>query len=142
MVLNEKPDGNLGLYGCEEISWFGTIELYGRTYGMALYPMDGYVDADGLYHYEEGWKIFRNRFKVRDGELRRCHPGKVLASGADKGTWIFETGEFESFGTVEHATWRFRTWHGRSVYQQGVTEPIMFENLGEVFGFYGTFELL
>ncbi|MDJ0952384.1 MAG: hypothetical protein QNJ81_01770 [Acidimicrobiia bacterium] len=142
MVLNEKPDGTLGQYGCEEISWFGTIELYGRTYGMALYPIDGYLGDDGLYHYEESWRIFRNTFKLRDGFLKRCEPGKVLAAGEDAGTWSLDTGEFESYGVVEFATWRFRHWQGHTVRQQGITEPIDFGDLEDVFGFYGTFELL
>ncbi len=142
MVLNEKPEGGFGLYGCEDISWFGSIDLYGRTYGMALYSLGGYEGDDGLFHYEEGWKIFRGEFKLRDGMLKRCQPGKVLASGVDEGQWSLDTGEFESYGTVDFATWRFRTWQGRTVHQQGVTELIIVEDLGEVFGFYGTLELI
>lgn len=142
MVLNEKPEGGLGLYGCEEISWFGTIELHGRTFGMALYPIDGYDGDDGLYHYEEGWKVFTGKFKVKDGELKRCTPGRVIASGVDEGVWALDTGAFESFGTVEYATPPLRSWQGQAVHQSGVTEPIFVKGLGEVFGFYGSLELI
>lgn len=141
MLLNEDADGNLGLYGCEEISWFGTIVLHGKTYGMALYPIDFYEGEDGLAYYEEGWKIFTKRFKLRDGELKRCHPGRVLAAGTDKGTWDMATGGFESTGLVDYASRRFRCWDGRTVHQDGVVELVSFFGLENVFGFYGNFSL-
>lgn len=140
MVLNQNDDGSFGRYGCDGISWFGTIELYGKTYGMALYPISSYVEGDTLY-YEEGWKIFTGKFKIKDGELKRCRPGRVLAAGVDEGVGSFVTGEFESYGTVDYASRPFRCWRNRTVYQQGVTQPISAFGLENVLGFYGSLQL-
>jgi hypothetical protein len=141
MVLNESPDGSFGLYGCEDMSWFGTIEIYGHTLGMGLYSIDSYMGDDGLLHYQEGWKIFTGTFNFREGMLKRCEPGGLLVSGVDSGTWSLATGEFESFGTVDYVSSRFRDWAGRTVHQEGVTELISGLGLEDVFGFFGSLEL-
>lgn len=142
MVLNQNDDGSLGLYGCEDISWFGTIELYGHTLGMALYSMGGYDGDDGLFHYKEGWRIFTGKFKVKDGQLKRCEPGALLAAGVDEGVWEMETGEFESYGTVDYASPRLRHWTGRTVYQDGVTGPgVSVSGVEDAFGLIGSLQL-
>lgn len=141
MVLNEKPDGGFGLYGCEDISWFGTIELHGHTFGMALYSLGGYED-DGLVYYEEGWRIFTGKFKVKDGQLKRCAPGKLMAAGIDEGIWHLDTGEFESSGTVDHASRPFRSWEGRTVHQDGVTGPgVSVAGVVDAYGLIGSLQL-
>ena len=68
MVLNEMPGtGQFGQFGCPEISWFGTIELAGTTYGMALYPLPGRITGNGnILHYEEGWKVWTGSFTLND----------------------------------------------------------------------------
>ena len=138
MALNIDLATDANLYGCEKISWFGTIELYGKTYGMALYSISGEVADDGLYYYEEGWKIFTKKFKVKDGELKRCHPGRVVAAGADKGVWNITTGEFESEGSVDAAKGRFKSWYGKTVMQDGVApQPVSVAGLEDVPGLIG-----
>ena len=68
MALNNNPDPfgipTPGLYGCEEISWFGTIAIDGKTFGMALYANPDYAGA--FPAYGEFWKIFTGKFKTKD----------------------------------------------------------------------------
>lgn len=138
MALNIDLATDANLYGCEEISWFGTVELYGRTYGMALYSISGGVGDDGLFHYVEGWRIFTGKFQVKDGELKKCAPGTVMAAGVDTGTWDIATGEFESEGTVDYAKGRFRSWYGTTVGQDGVApQPVSVAGLEDVPGLIG-----
>jgi hypothetical protein len=109
---------------------------------MALYPIDFYIDADGLAHYEEAWQIFTGKFKVKDGELKRCAPGVVLAAGVDEGVWDVATGEFESFGTVDYASRRLRHWEGHTVRQDGVTGPgVSVAGVEDAYGLIGSLEL-
>ena len=137
MVLN-LDDAGANLYGCDEISWFGTIDLYGKTYGMALYSISGQVADDGLFHYEEGWRIFTGKFRVKDGELKRCHPGRVVAAGTDEGVWNMSTGYFESVGSVDDARGRFKHWFGKTVIQDGVApQPVSVAGLEDVPGLKG-----
>lgn len=138
MALNVDLETDANLYGCEEISWFGTIELYGRTYGMALYGVSGGFEDDGLYHYVEGWRIFTGRFQVKDGELKHCAPGSVMAAGVDIGVWNIATGAFESQGSVDYAKGRFTSWYGMTVGQDGVApQPVSVAGLENVPGLIG-----
>lgn len=138
MALNIDLATGAHVYGCDEISWFGTIELYGKTHGMALYSISGGVEADGLFHYEEGWRIFTEKFSVKDGELMDCDPGRLLAAGTDVGVWDTSTGKFESVGTVDDATGRFRSWFGTTVMQDGVApQPVSVAGLHNVPGLIG-----
>ena len=138
MALNVDLETDANLYGCEDISWFGTIELYGKTYGMALYSISGEVADDGLYYYEEGWKIFKGKFKVKDGALKRCHPGRLVAAGTNAGVWDTSTGYFESVGSVDYAIGRFRKWHQKTVMQNGFApQPVSVAGLEEVPGLIG-----
>ena len=138
MALNVDLETGANLYGCEEISWFGTIDLYGRTYGMALYSISGEVGEDGLYYYQEGWRIFTGKFRVKDGELKRCHPGRVVAAGVDSGVWDISTGYFESVADVDYAIGRFRSWYGKTVMQNGFApQPVSVAGLEDVPGLIG-----
>ena len=104
MVLNQDPvTGEFGLYGCEEISWFGSIDIKGTTYGMALYPLPGRTTGTVL-HYEEGWKVWTDEFTLTDGVLDTCEPGEYLLSGTDTGAGSFKNGTFRSNGTVDEAS--------------------------------------
>lgn len=149
MVLNEDPDTlELGFYGCDGISWFGSIEIDETIYGMALYPLALNVNASGtLFHYEEGWKVWDEEFTLTYDEgaqryyLDSCEPGDVLLSGTDSGVWTAKTGKFRSNGTVEDAMEPFGDWLGRHVHQDGVIEPIDFADLEDVLGFYGDLRL-
>ena len=139
MVLNApSPGAALGHYGCEDISWFGTIEIGSKTFGMALYADFDYV-GEGVFpsvEYGESWKIFTRQFRVRDGELRRCAPGRVVMAGYDEGVWNVDTGVFQSVGDVEYATRRFKRWDGYKVSQGGTAEPgVSVAGVENAFGF-------
>ena len=143
MVLNQDPaTGELGLFGCSEISWFGTIELAGATYAMALYPLPGRTTGQGtILHYEEGWKVWTGSFTIGDDlSLVDCEPGDVVLSGVDTGTGSFRTGKFRSNGTVDSASDPFADWQGRRVHQDGVIGPIEYQGM-PVLGFYGDLRL-
>ena len=148
MVLNQDPvTQEFGLFGCSDISWFGTIELDGTTYGMALYPLPGRVTGNGtILHYEEGWKVWTGSFDlsydaVSDGLiLDECEPGEVVLAGVDSGTGSFRTGKFRSNGTVDEADDPFTQWLGRRVHQDGIIGPIEYQEL-PLFGFYGDLRL-
>lgn len=143
MVLNQDPvTGEFGLFGCSEISWFGTIELDDTTYGMALYPRPGRTTGQGaILHYEEGWTVWTGSFTINaDGSLEDCEPGDVVLSGVDSGTGSFRTGKFRSNGTVDEAYDPFAHWLGRRVHQDGIIGPIEYQGL-PLFGFYGDLRL-
>jgi|GEM_PF-2738706 len=141
MILNAEGDGPLGYYGCEEISWFGTVEIDGKTFGMALYPDFDYVGPGGpLYEYGEYWKIFTGKFKAKDGVLKRCAPGRVVMEGYDEGVWDMGSGLFESFGTVDYAAGYFKWWDGYEVRQDGLIGPgVSVAGIEDAYGFHGTF---
>lgn len=145
MVLNQDPDTlELGLHGCSEISWFGSIEIDDTTYGMALYPLPGrFTGRDMVLHYEESWKVWSEEFSLSDeGLVEDCTPGVVLLSGTDSGLWTMKNGKFRSNGVVEEAFEPFEDWQGRQVHQDGVIGPIDFGGLeGVVIGFYGDLRL-
>jgi hypothetical protein len=146
MILNVEvptdPTSPLGYYGCDDISWFGTIEIDGKTFGMALYPDFEY---DGPLDYGEGWKIFSGTFKVdKDGMLKRCAPGRVVMEGHDEGVYDPSTGEFASNGDVEYAVGYFKWWgDGYKVRQGGTTGfGVSVAGVENAFGFdNGTFEV-
>jgi len=150
MVLNVEdpadPSSPLGYYGCEDISWFGTIKIKGKTFGMALYADPNYV-GPGVFpgvEYGEGWKIFTGKFRVKDGELKRCAPGRVLMAGYDIGTWDPGSGVFNSVGGVEYATRYFKRWgDGYKVRQGGTSGPgVSVAGVEDAFGFDdGFFEI-
>jgi hypothetical protein len=142
MVLNEDLEtGEVGPFGCPEISWFGTIELAGTTYGMALYPLPGRITGqDTILHYEEGWKVWTEPFTIEEEALVSCEPGDVVLSGVDSGTASFRTGKFRSNGTVDIAADPFAQWLGRRVHQDGIIGPIEYQSL-PLFGFYGDLRL-
>jgi hypothetical protein len=147
MVLNNNPDPPPapripGFYGCEEISWFGTIVIDGKTFGMALYSDPDYVGLPG--EYGEDWKIFTGKFKTKDGVLKRCSPGRVLMAGYAEGYVDFGDGNppfpFESEGTVDYAAGYFKWWDGYDVYQDGLIGPgVSVAGLVDAFGFHGNF---
>ena len=139
MILNAEGDGPLGYYGCEDISWFGTIEIDGKTFGMALYADPDYV-GPGTFpgvEYGEGWKIFTGKFKVKDDVLKRCAPGRVVMAGYDTGVWDPVGGDFQSVGDVEYAAGYFKWWRdGYKVRQSGTTGPgVSVAGVENAFGF-------
>jgi hypothetical protein len=143
MVLNQDPaTGEFGLFGCPGISWFGTVELAGTTYGMALYPLPGRFTGqdDMVFHYQEAWKVWSGLFTLTGGILQNCEPGEVVLSGLDVGTGILANAKFRSNGTVDEAHAPFADWLGRRVHQDGIIGPIDYQGL-PLFGFYGDLRL-
>ena len=142
MVLNQDPvTGEFGAFGCSDISWFGTIELAGTTYGMALYSIEGRFTGNGtVLQYEEGWAVWTGQF-VLDQELKLvdCEPGEVVLAGVDRGTGSGND-KFRSNGTVDQADDPFSQWLGRRVHQDGVVGPIEYQDL-PLFGFRGNLRL-
>jgi hypothetical protein len=148
MVLNQFAPGEFGLYGCEGISWFGSVDIEGTTYGMALYPLPGRFTGDGtILHYEEGWKVWTGEFTLTYDQLNdkyvldTCEPGDYVLAGTDKGVGSFKTGKFRSNGTVDEAYAPFAEWLDRKVHQDGVIGPVDFGDLVGVVGFYGDLRL-
>ena len=152
MILNvedpDDPDSPLGYYGCDDISWFGTVEIDGKTFGMALYGDPNYEPPGDVAFpevaYGEGWRIFTGKFKVKDGELKRCAPGRVVMEGYDEGVWNVLSGEFRSEGDVEDAAGYFKRFaNGYKVSQSGTTGPgVSVAGVEDAFGFdNGVFEV-
>lgn len=142
MVLNQDlATGEFGLFGCPEIAWFGTIELAGRTYGMALYPLPGRLTGNGtILPYEEEWKVWTGSFDLAydadkdEFSLDECEPGDFVLAGVDSGTGSFNSPKFRSNGTVDEAYAPFAHWLGRRVHQDGSTGPIDYQGM-TLFGF-------
>ena len=142
LALNQDAEGNFGLYGCPEISWFGTVVLDDTTYGMALYPI-GSVFPGKTQHWEESWTIFSEEFTVEGGELVSCEPGDVVLSGYEKGVIAFTNphGKFHMTGIVEDASGPYEEWIGRRSYQEGEVGLFSVAGLDNVFGYTGSFRL-
>jgi hypothetical protein len=140
LALNQDADGNFGLYGCPEISWFGAIVINDTTYGMALYPISS-VFPGKTQHWEENWTIFSGEFTVEDGELVNCVPGDVVLSGWEKGVIAFALPTFHMTGIVEDASDLFEEWIGRRSYQEGEVGLVSVAGLENVFGYTGSFRL-
>lgn len=139
MILNiDMATDSPGAYGCEEISWFGTIRIDRTTYGMALYSIESVFDDDGLLYYEEGWQIFTRQFRVKNGELKTCEPGRVLLAGTDVGVGDLAAGWFYSDGVVDYASRPFRKWVGDAVYQDGLFGFVSVSGVEDAFGFTGS----
>ena len=141
MVLNQDPvTGEFGAFGCSDISWFGTIELAGTTYGMALYSIEGRFTGNGtVLQYEEGWAVWTEQFVLDEGQLVDCAPGEVVLAGVDRGTGSGND-KFRSNGTVDQADDPFSQWLGRRVHQDGVVGLIEYQDQQFV-GFHGNLRL-
>lgn len=140
LALNQDAEGNRGLYGCPDISWFGAIVIDDTTYGMALYDI-GSVFPGKTQHWEEDWRIFTEEFMVASGLLVDCEPGDVVLSGYEKGVIAFTHTTFHMTGIVEDASDPFEEWIGRRSYQEGEVGAVTVAGLENVFGYTGSFRL-
>lgn len=149
MVLNQDMEtGEFGLFGCPELSWFGSIDIDGTIYGMALYPLPGRITGNGMVlHYEEGWKIWTGEFSLTFDPatswyyLDDCDPGEYVLAGTDAGVGIESPAKFTSNGVVDEALDPFAVWLDRRVHQDGILGPVDFGDLVGVLGFYGDLRL-
>ena len=138
MVLNIDLVTGEHLYGCDDISFFGTVELRNRTFGMALYSISANYDDQGNNHYEEGWRIFTGKFRVKDGQIKDCDPGRAVAGGTDVGLWTAATQYFVSEGSVDFARGPFRRWFDKTVMQDGYAPSVVtVAGLDDVIGLVG-----
>jgi len=140
LTLNQDAEGNFGLYGCSEISWFGTIVIDDTAYGMALYPL-GSVFPGVTQHWEENWRIFTGEFMVEGDVLVSCEPGIAVLSGYEKGVGAFPSPNFHMTGIVEDASDPFGEWIGRRSYQEGEVGLVSVAGLENAFGYTGSFRL-
>ncbi len=153
MVLNQDLSTfEFGLFGCPEIAWFGSIDVDGTTYGMALYPLPGRVTGNGkITHFEESWKVWTEEFRlIYDHEagwysLDDCEPGDYVMAGTDEGVAGFAKGlvgaKARSNGVVEEALGPFAEWRDRRMHHDSVLGLVDFGDLVGAFGFYGDLRL-
>jgi hypothetical protein len=125
---------------CPGIAWYGTLEVDGVTFGMALYFTDTPAVFHGKsYHYVEGFKVFTGLFSETLGT--DCEPGDVVLSGTDAGNSSLANAKFRSMGTVDEATGYFEGWDGRRIYQDGVVTEVDIEGVPVPVSFEGSLRL-
>jgi hypothetical protein len=124
----EKPiSGEMELYfnlgfgnssaPCPDITWAGTVELEGTTYGMAFFPT-GEKNVGQVHHFTEVWKIYDTPFTFVGGVLAECASGDVVLSGTDAGV-SSPNSKYRMNGTVGEAFAPFVQWDGRNVHMSG-----------------------
>lgn len=102
---------------CPDITWAGTVELDGITYGMAFFPTDA-KDVGKTHHFEEIWEIYDTPYLFEGGVLTVCTPGAIVLSGTDAGV-SSPNSKYRMNGTVGEAFDPFAEWLGRSVHMSG-----------------------
>jgi hypothetical protein len=102
---------------CPDITWAGTVELDGVTYGMAFYPTDA-KDVGKTHHFVEDWEIYDAPYEFMGGVLAECVPGDIVLSGTDVGV-SSPNSKYRMNGTVGEAFAPFAEWAGRSVHMSG-----------------------
>lgn len=123
---------------CPGMAWYGTLDVDGVTYGMALYFSDVPAVAHGnSYHYVEDFKVFTGQF----AQPLDCEPGDVVLSGTDVGTASLVNAKFRSMGTIDEASGDFAGWEGRKIYQDGVVTEVEIDGVPVPVSFVGTLRL-
>jgi hypothetical protein len=102
---------------CPDITWAGTVELDGVTYGMAFYPTDA-KDVGKTHHFVEDWEIYDAPYEFMGGVLTECSPGDIVLSGTDAGV-TSPNSKYRMNGTVGEAFAPFAEWTGRNVHASG-----------------------
>lgn len=110
---------------CPGISWAGTVELEGVTYGIAFFPTDA-KDVGKVHHFTENWEIYDTPFAFEGGVLAECTPGGIVLSGTDAGV-SSPNSKYRMNGTVGDAFAPFAQLDGRKVHMSG---DITWQNLG------------
>jgi len=103
---------------CPGITWAGTIELDGATYGMTFTPT-GAKDVGRVHHFWEDWNIYTSPFSFTGGVLTQCTSGDVVLAGRDNGI-TSPNDRYRMNGSVDQAAFPFGAWDGRSVHMSGV----------------------
>jgi hypothetical protein len=102
---------------CPDITWAGTVELDGVTYGMAFYPT-GAKDVGKTHHFVEDWEIYDAPYEFMGGVLTECSPGDIVLSGTVAGV-TSPNSKYRMNGTVGEAFAPFAEWTGRNVHMSG-----------------------
>lgn len=102
---------------CPDITWAGTVELMGITYGIAFFPT-GEKNVGKVHHFTEVWEVYDTPFDFTGGVLTECSPGEIVLSGTDAGV-SSPNSKFRMNGTVEEAFAPFAQWEGRHVHMSG-----------------------
>lgn len=106
-----------GETGCPVVTWAGSIDIDGVTYGMAFFPT-GARQTGAAFHFEEIWTVYENPFGFTGGELGACPDGPVVMTGVDSGvTSPNET--YRMNGVVEESHGDLAAWQGRRVHMSG-----------------------
>lgn len=102
---------------CPDITWAGTVQLEGVTYGMAFFPT-GAKDVGVVHHFAEIWEIYDTPYTFMGGVLMECTPGEIVLAGTDAGNT--ETNDkYRMNGTVEDAFDPLAEWGGHNVHMDG-----------------------
>jgi len=102
---------------CPGITWAGTVELEGTTYGMAFYPTSA-KDVGATHHFDEIWVIYDAPFDFTGGVLTECVPGDIVLAGTDSGV-TSPNSKYRMNGAVGSAFAPFAEWDGRNVHMSG-----------------------
>ena len=104
------------------LTWIGTAEIGGETYGWADFPTAPLIEENGFVYFEEYWTIF----SLDDGEAvtaeNACDADRVLIAGDNDGwgppgmtakadgyvTEVDPDGPFAGFETGDRMFWRGR----------------------------------
>lgn len=104
--------------GCTTVTWAGTIDIDGETYGMAFFPT-GSRQTGEAFHFEENWMIYDEPFGFDGpGLLMECPTGDVVLAGYDSGV-TSPNAKYRMSGAVEVALEEFEGWDGRRVHMDG-----------------------
>lgn len=104
--------------GCTTVTWAGTIDIDGETYGMAFFPT-GSRQTGEAFHFEENWVIYDAPFGFdAPGLLMECPMGDVVLAGYDSGV-TSPNAKYRMSGAVEVALEEFDGWDGRRVHMDG-----------------------
>lgn len=131
-TANGAPDENwhMSIYmvppgaPCSDVTWFGTVELEGDTYGMALRVTEygPGVTLGQSYHYKEYNTVYTGFFEVDEatGFLLDCDPGDTVLHGYSEGSSSIPNAKFRANGVVEEASGPFAGWEGRRIHDGGL----------------------
>jgi hypothetical protein len=119
---------------CSDVTWFGTVELEGDTYGMALRTTgEPGVTLGQSYHYKEYNTVYTGFFEVDEatGFLLDCDPGEVVLHGYSEGSSSMPNAKFHANGVVEEAFGPFAGWEGRRIHDSGLlTDFVVIPDVG------------
>lgn len=102
---------------CPDVSWAGTVDLDGNTYGIAFFPT-GEKNVGKVHHFTEVWEVYGTPFDFTGGVLTECSPGEIVLSGTDAGV-SSPNDKYRMNGTVEEAFAPVAQWDGRHVHMSG-----------------------